>query len=121
MAEFFLNALVFIVIIVLLAVAGYVIVLLGTTPGKIARRRGHPQADAINVCSWLGVVFIFSFFVLWPIALIWAYTRPPRMVTPGEPAAGESGEADSFGQLKARLDALEERVGQLALEQGGQS
>ena len=113
MAEFFLNALVFIVIIVLLAVAGYVIVLLGTTPGKIARRRGHPQADAINVCSWLGVVFIFSFFVLWPVALIWAYTRPAE--------EAKSGEADSFGQIRARLDALEERVRQMAPEKGGQS
>jgi len=116
MAEFLLNALVFVVIIVLLAVTGYIVVLLGTTPGKIARRRGHPQADAINVCSWLGVVFIFSFFVLWPIALIWAYTRPPGRVPPGE---GE--EADSDGQFRARLEALEEKVRQLATEQGGQS
>lgn len=121
MAEFILNVIVFIVIIVLLAAAGYVVVLLGTTPGKIARRRGHPQADAINVCSWLGIVFLFSFFLFWPVALIWAYTRPSPKGTSGEPLAGELGETKSLEQLTARLEALEERVGRLPSAQGAES
>jgi hypothetical protein len=40
-------------------------------PGKIAARRGHPQADAIRWCGWLGLVTA----VAWPIAMIWAHTR----------------------------------------------
>ena len=41
-------------------------------PGKIARQRNHPQAEAIGVCSLLGLL-IFPF---WMVALLWAYMRP---------------------------------------------
>lgn len=41
-------------------------------PGKIAEDRGHPQAEAIRICSLLGLL-IFPF---WMIALLWAYTKP---------------------------------------------
>jgi hypothetical protein len=48
-------------------------VFLGSLPGKIAADRGHPQADAIRVAGWLGLLTMGLFF---PFALIWAYTRP---------------------------------------------
>src|SRR5215207_8953083 len=62
-----------IVIVIGLLVAGiWAIYTLGGLPGRIAAGRGHPQAAAISVCGWLGLLV----FVLWPIALIWAYTSP---------------------------------------------
>jgi hypothetical protein len=42
-------------------------------PEKIAERRGHPQADAIKTLCLLSLVFGG---LLWPLAWIWAYTRP---------------------------------------------
>ena len=44
--------LVFIVIIVSVV---YVFVVLAQLHGQVARKRGHPQADAINVAGWLGI------------------------------------------------------------------
>jgi len=41
-------------------------------PGRIARERHHPQADAISVCGWWGLV---TLGILLPLAYIWAYTR----------------------------------------------
>lgn len=41
-------------------------------PGEIAVRRKHPQAEAIRICSLMGLI-IFPF---WMIALLWAYMRP---------------------------------------------
>ena len=41
-------------------------------PGKIAESRGHPQAEAIRICSLLGLI-IFPF---WMVALLWAYIKP---------------------------------------------
>ena len=41
-------------------------------PGKIAETRGHPQAEAIRICSLLGLI-IFPF---WMVALLWAYIKP---------------------------------------------
>jgi hypothetical protein len=48
------------------------IIKLHELPGKIAEDRGHPQAEAIRICSLLGLL-IFPF---WMIALLWAYTKP---------------------------------------------
>ena len=53
-------------IIILIATA---IVFLGSLPGKIARKRGHPYPDAVNAASWIGLATgIFS-----PVAFIWAF------------------------------------------------
>ena len=54
-------------------VAIYLAFLLGALPGRIAAEREHPQADAIRVAGWIGLVMMG---LAWPLALIWAYTRP---------------------------------------------
>ena len=42
-------------------------------PEKIAHKRHHPQKDAIQTLCLLSLVFGG---LLWPIAWLWAYTRP---------------------------------------------
>lgn len=42
-------------------------------PEKVARKRQHPQAKAIQCLCLLSLVFGG---LLWPIALLWAYTKP---------------------------------------------
>ena len=44
-----------IVLLVLVASVLAAWAMLGMLPGKIARDRNHPQADAISVCGWCGV------------------------------------------------------------------
>ena len=86
------------IILIVLAAAGVGIwVLLGAYPGKIARERNHPQAEAIAVCGWWGVI---TMGILSPLAFVWAYSNPeytlrgkPK-VEPEPEAAGEE-EADS--------------------------
>lgn len=65
------------------------IIFVHTMPGKIARKRGNPQAKAIEILSLLGLLI----FPLWMAALVWAYVRPfavPVTVV-DKPAEGESG------------------------------
>ncbi len=69
-----LNLFAFLVLIFSVAAAVFVIVVLGGLPGKIARQRGHHQAEAIAVCGWAGLIT----GVFWLVALVWAYTVPPR-------------------------------------------
>jgi len=61
-----------IVLIVLIICGLAVWAMLGMYPGKIARQRNHPQADAINVCGWWGAI---TMGLLTPVAFIWAYTN----------------------------------------------
>ncbi len=57
---------------VLIALIIFLVVVIGLIPGNIAKRRGHPQADAINALGWIGII---TLGLAWPIALVWAYTR----------------------------------------------
>jgi len=46
------------------------IVKIHTYPGKIAEERGHPQKDAIEATSLMGLMI----FPLWMLALVWSYS-----------------------------------------------
>ena len=67
---------IFAIVVLVVAVASLVAVLiiLGMAPGYVARRRGHPWAQAVAVAGWVTLVFGF---VLWPLAFIWAYVDVP--------------------------------------------
>ena len=83
----------------------YVIYWLGKLPGEVAHTRGHPQASAITVCGWLGLLFP----PLWPLALIWAYLVPPgRELTP----------PTNFSGIEAGLKTLASRIAQIEHELG---
>ena len=73
-----MNLLDIFALLVLLVLAAAVVgiwVILGFLPGKIARQRNHPQAEAINMCGWWGVI---TLGILLPLAFIWAYTKPVK-------------------------------------------
>jgi len=63
-----------IVFIVAIASALAVLVIVAMAPGYVARRRGHPWAQAVSVAGWVTAIFGF---VLWPLAFIWAYVDVP--------------------------------------------
>ena len=42
-------------------------------PEKVAHKRHHPQTDAIQVLCLLSLVFGG---LLWPLAWLWAYSKP---------------------------------------------
>lgn len=85
---------------VLIALVIVFVVKLGPLPGNIAKKRGHPQADAIQVVGWIGII---TLGLAWPIALVWAYTRP------GEQQALYLGER--VATLEAELAALKTQGG----------
>ncbi len=92
-------------LVVLLAVA---IVQLGSLPGKIAHRRGHPQADAVNAASWISFVTLGA---LWPLAFVWAFFHAGTPLVEKQTLGTTDGELD---KLQSRLTALEATVSKLA-------
>jgi hypothetical protein len=62
------------VVIVIVPIIGITVFwIVHVMPEKIAHRRHHPQTQAIQVLCLLSLVFGG---LLWPIAWLWAYTRP---------------------------------------------
>ena len=89
-----------IVIGILISFVIWLVVKLGPMPGRIARERGHPQADAINVLAWVGVI---TLGLAWPIALVWAYTKTRGMQSE---------------ELSSRVATLETELAQLKTQGG---
>ena len=63
-----------IVVIILVPIIGIVVFwLVHILPEKVAHKRQHPQQEAIQVLCLLSLVFGG---LLWPIAWLWAYSKP---------------------------------------------
>jgi hypothetical protein len=93
------------VIVFLIFLGLFVTIDLAVMPGRIARERGHPQADSVRIA---GIVGLFT-VLLWPVALAWAYYRPSDG---GQPLAGQ------VGDLEARIALLEAQLGQAEASRG---
>ena len=61
-----------VVIALLIGVVIWLVVLLGNMPGDIARKRNHPQSDAISA---LGSIGLITMGVGWFVAMVWAYYK----------------------------------------------
>jgi hypothetical protein len=113
-------------ILVVVPIAGIVLFwMVHVLPEKIAHKRHHPQTDAIKTLCLLSLVFGG---LLWPIAWLWAYTKPTFYRAAygtekhddyfhheGEKAL--AGKLDQFelDHLREELDAMAER-GSLSAE-----
>jgi hypothetical protein len=108
-------------IIVALPIGGIVLFwLVHVLPEKIAEKRQHPQKEAIHVLCLLSLVFGG---LLWPLAWLWAYTKPViHKIAYGrdkhddfyaEEAAAAGAENvtlhEELGRLREDLEALEKR------------
>ena len=81
----FLDYFALVVLLLLACSAVLVAIFLAMLPGRIARDRGHPQADAISVCGWWGMI---TLGLLLPLAFIWAYTKPRQSRPDTSPQTG---------------------------------
>jgi CBS domain containing-hemolysin-like protein len=83
-------AVVVIVIVPIVLIAAFWMV--HVLPEKIAHKRRHPQAEAIQVLCLLSLVFGG---LLWPIAWLWAYSKPVlyKMAYGTDKAEGDHAEA----------------------------
>jgi hypothetical protein len=110
------------IVIIFVPIAGiYVFWKVHVLPEQIAEKRHHPQKDAIRTLCLLSLVFGG---MLWPIAWLWAYTKPTlhklaygtdKYEEP-EPAAAEHGPVTAPTRLEDHLAALRHEVEQLPEE-----
>jgi CBS domain containing-hemolysin-like protein len=102
---------IFVVPIVLIALFWLVHIL----PEKIAHQKHHPQFEAIRTLCLLSLVFGG---LLWPIAWIWAYTKPAlHKIAYGTDTAShevdEEGSAWDETSTQARPKGLPDRLARL--------
>jgi len=112
-----------IVVIILVPIIGIVVFwLVHILPEKIAHKRQHPQTEAIQVLCLLSLVFGG---LLWPLAWLWAYSKPVlyKMAYGTDKleqhdaeatAAGATNLSDDVAQLRADIDRLVSQGGATA-------
>ena len=65
----------FLVLFIVVTIGALVFIELAGMPGRDARKRGHPDAEAISLLGWLGLPLGG---VGWLVAMVWARLRPTR-------------------------------------------
>jgi Protein of unknown function (DUF3302) len=96
-----------------------VFLLVHILPEKIAEKKQHPQAKAIQCLCLLSLAFGG---LLWPMAWLWAYTKPvlhqlaygtdkvPHGEDEEHSSSGAEDEAEQIRQLRERLATLEAKA-----------
>jgi CBS domain containing-hemolysin-like protein len=121
------NGIAWVVLIVVPIVLIVVFWLVHILPEKIAEKKRHPQTKAIQVLCLLSLVFGG---MLWPLAWLWAYSKPVlykmaygtdvgedhhgTTTEPPTTAASPEAARQEIDQLRAQLASLEARLGQEA-------
>jgi amino acid transporter len=111
-----MDALSIVALVMLIIMIGLIISLiwfLGGMPGRVAANRNHPNAQAVQVGGWAS---LFCGVVIWPIVLMWAYSKPARQAS----ATNDANDANMHQQL-AELKVEVARLSVLVAKTGGQS
>jgi CBS domain containing-hemolysin-like protein len=119
------NVLAWVVLIIVPIIGIVVFWLVHILPEKVAEKKRHPQAKAIQVLCLLSLVFGG---LLWPLAWLWAYSKPVMYKLAygtdvadhdhgdaGTEAAAAPGAAhEEMARLRQRLAVLESQASQEA-------
>lgn len=79
----------FVILVILVMVVAVIYIELASMPGKTARERGHPQADAINMLGWIGLLLGVG---PWLVAMVWS--RMQSLQAPGGAAVAKTRSED---------------------------
>lgn len=77
----------FIILVVLAILAAVIFIELADIPGNIAKSKGHPQAKAIHILAWLGLIMGG---VGWVLAMVWANMSPGPVIAPESTSASNT-------------------------------
>ena len=114
------DVLTWIVLIVAPIIAIAVFWLVHILPEKIAEKKKHPQAKAIQVLCLLSLAFGG---MLWPIAWLWAYTKPVlhKMAYGTDVAEELAHEKEEIQKTEHEVDQLRRRLTELEAKLAGKS
>jgi hypothetical protein len=86
----------------------YLFIFIHDLPYRTAKKRNHPQQEAIHYACWLS---LFTLHAIWPLVYLWAvmdhsapvFGRRPAI----EPVADKNPEVWTLAALEVRIAALE--------------
>ena len=102
-------------LIVMVTFMIYLVIYIHDIPYEIAKKRGHPHADAIHAAGW---VSLFLLHAIWPLLWIWAYLYKPGEQFLQIEVAGAAEKDQRIAELEQQLGELRETLtrGEIASE-----
>ncbi len=89
----------------------YGVIVIHDIPYEIAKKRNHPQQDALHVAGW---VSLFTLHVLWPFLWIWATLyREDRGWGFSQDGGTHVANESELEILRQQLSELQARIGTL--------
>lgn len=104
-ATMFLSYFSLAVLLIGLMLVFYTFIYIHDIPYEQAKKRNHPQAEAIHVACWLS---LFTLHAIWPLVFLWAIAKPRPLSV-----AIEGGGLGTSDTALERMAALEERLRKL--------
>lgn len=97
----FLDYFALVICLIGLTLVFYTFIYIHDIPYQIAKKRNHPQAEAIHVACWIS---IFTLEALWPLVFLWAVLKPkPVAVTIGIDEQREQKLQEQISALQGEL------------------
>ena len=93
-----------VILIIGLTLVFYTFVYIHDIPYMVAKKRNHPQVEAIHVACWLS---LFTLHALWPLVFLWAVAKSG----PIEVSVQDSKELEK--RLLERIASMENRLNQI--------
>ena len=93
-----------VILIIGLTLVFYTFVYIHDIPYMIAKKRNHPQVEAIHVACWLS---LFTLHALWPLVFLWAVSKR----APIEVSVPDMQEIEE--RLLERIAGMEDRLNQI--------
>jgi len=86
----------------------YTFIYIHDIPYQIAKKRNHPQTEAIHLACWLS---LFTLHAMWPIVFVWATMKPkPIAVSLGIDDEREQVLRAEIASLRSELAELKSRI-----------
>jgi len=98
-----------------LSLTFYTFIYIHDIPYEIAKKRNHPQVEAIHIGCLLS---LFTLHAIWPLVFMWAVFKPAPLrvaITNGDGDGNDTGAR--LLQLERRLAALEQPLPAAAQEE----
>lgn len=94
-----------VILIIGLTLVFYTFVYIHDIPYEIAKKRNHPQVEAIHVACWLS---LFTIHALWPLVFLWAVSkRAPIEVSVPDMQEIEERLLERIASMENRLTRIE--------------
>ncbi|MDH3231681.1 MAG: DUF3302 domain-containing protein [Alphaproteobacteria bacterium] len=94
-----------VILIIGLTLVFYTFVYIHDIPYAIAKKRNHPQVEAIHVACWLS---LFTVHALWPLVFLWAVSKKgPIEVAVADTQEFEAKLLERIGEMENRLARIE--------------